>query len=738
MSRSAAQTARLCSISLAGLAAAAVLLLFPLSASSLEARETGAATDTGVVLLLVPDLGLADLQHMPALDRLVRSGSSALMSSRTGREAEIPFSDTRADGLTSGYLTLATGSRAATSSRAALALEAAEKFGSLTAARAWSIYQNREAPAEGVVAPLWQQVVTQAEASAYRPAPGALADALRRHGVQATVIGNADTQQYRYRPAALFVLNSRGTGASGLMGSRFARSDARYPYGVRTNIPAVIEAVRQALPDNGLIVVESGDMYRYVSCLGQTLPEQQRRLRRLCLASVDSLIAGLLDLLPPGHRLVVASPYQTDDHEATAPPHLALLASYKHDEPPGCLVSAATRRPGVVANTDLATGIAGWLGIAERIGSGQRIRSDAEEDPVGILRRISSDAAFQHQGRRAVYGYVYASAAAIVASVILLLAGGAAARIGHALSVLPPSIILSILWLSLLRPPASVLLWGAIGLAAIPALIQWRWRTRWMGLGLAGASVVSILVASATGWLFSAAASYEIQGGARFYGIGNEYGGVLIGAALFLATAPPFMAGRSRRVAAGIIALLVAAASGFPVLGANLGMMLGGLAGAAVVVAGIGAQYKRRFIGPLLAGIVLFVVAVGVLDSMRPVDRQSHFGRSVLVLREEGASEAVQIAQRKAAINWMLVQNSPWALLLAAGLAGSGTIAFAVRRQQAAQLDRTWAAAALWTGVAALTLLNDSGVLAGAACGQWLFARYSERVATSGEERGGA
>jgi len=667
----------------------------------------------GVLLILVPGLTLDDVKELPGLRRLAREGCSALMSSRIGRPVSVPLVPADFDPLLSGYLTLASGSRAACGDAAALILQDSERVSGRTALQVWEQRTGGRGEGYTLFAPEFQAEVRRARAAPYPLEPGALGSHLAARGISACILGNADLPDVRLRPAALFLLEKTGRARSGIVDSRMTLRDPAFPYGLRTDTAAMLKAVADCLPQHRFIVVETGDAFRYARYEAETLPGARAALRRRVMQSVDSLVSGCAALLPEGWRLVVASPGQLSDEEDPGASSLAPLLSYRNGEGPGLLTSGSTRRPGVVANTDLATAIAHWLGAPGRIGGGQPIEAVRSASPLPGLDAIRAEAERQSRSRGAVRVFVYASSLALAAAAALACSGAARERLAAALALAPAAALTGLLAAGAVKPPvAAGAETGAIAAALAFAAFRLRKTRLPVAPWLALLSVAAVGSFCALGRLAGAPASYEVQGGARYYGLGNEYGGLFAGAAALLAGTLTAR-GVAGTVAGALLMLAAAVFAGHPGLGANAGVMLGCLAGLAAVL-GSGLP-RRRWPAALAAlsagGAVLAGLAVA--DSFRPESQQSHFGRAIAGIRQDGAQAALDIVLRKAGLNLTLLQRSPWALLLAASAGGA---AFTGRRLRRA----TPAAGALWATAAALLAFNDSGVLAAAAASLWI------------------
>ncbi|MBB6049195.1 hypothetical protein [Armatimonas rosea] len=199
-----------------------------------------------------------------------------------------------------------------------------------------------------------------------------------------------------------------------------------------------------------------------------------------------------------------------------------------------------------------------------------------------------------------------------------------------------------------------------------------------------------LLVVLDTLFRWSLVASSPLSGyydsGIRFYGIGNEYMGLLIGAALM--SVPKKWLGW---VGAGITLLL-----GLPMLGANAG-------GAMAASVAFFPPSKKSWWRVVLPFVV--VVALAGLDRLQPGVAQSHIGQAA----GKGPSAWGAIILRKLAMNARLTVAGP--TLLALGVAG---VAGWQLRKPFARLESELqgrVVQALW-GAGAAIAFNDSGTIA--------------------------
>jgi len=335
--------------------------------------------------------------------------------------------------------------------------------------------------------------------------------------------------------------------------------------------------------------------------------------------------------------------------EAT-PGRLARVLLIGSDVPEGLLTSPSTRfTPGLLAATDLATLVAG-----ERRGAGR----------PPVVTAGSQDALREQQHRWED------KASLLVWMPVLpwLLAG---------------ALVLGMRWpifacgamalpLALLIVPCWLSGWWAILVSAgLAVLIAARFPSKTVALVLVGLLWGDVVLGGPL--LERSPFSYSVTEAARFYGIGNEAAGLLIGAALAAPLEIPAL-------------LAVALALGFPTLGANNGCFLAALVGVVLRLP------RGRWAAAVIA--LLLVAGMARWDSLRGRETQSHLGQA---LTGERGGVAV-LVQRKLAMNLHLLVSSPWVLVLLVG-----------GRRAWRQCDWTGGSTAL-----AALLLNDSGVVAAA------------------------
>jgi hypothetical protein len=398
----------------------------------------------------------------------------------------------------------------------------------------------------------------------------------------------------------------------------------------------------------------------------------------------------------------------------------------------GMLTSASTRTAGLVASADIAPTVLAFfrLRYPEKMSGHviQLVRDRHARYAAPRLARIDREVSRE-------YWFTYPLVKAYVAwqvfvfgflAWIVFVRRAAVERwrsLANALNLttlsLPLALLLSPAFQAEGPWAAGVLAWA---LAALMGLVAWRLGgLRSLGLVFLWTAAVLLLDALTGGMMTRhSALGYNPATGLRFYGVGNEYMAIMLAsAALGLGLwqqaerpAPwPFIA-----AAWAAMTLLLGASEH----GANFG---GSASAAFVLPFAVWPQAGGRPRGwQFLAGVLsmtAFAVAVVWLDMSRHPEVQSHIGQAARLVGGGGPAAALALLSRRLAIGLNLYRQIPLNLLgLVICLAAVAVVVSPAGRMRAVR-ERFPAA---WSGLVAaaiaalaVTVLNDSGVVAGGA-----------------------
>jgi hypothetical protein len=395
-----------------------------------------------------------------------------------------------------------------------------------------------------------------------------------------------------------------------------------------------------------------------------------------------------------------------------------VLYDSSREEPGGLLYSARTRWPGIVTASDFAPTVLAWWQI-EGAGTGTPLQTrPGGPEKLDRLDRMIADRYRLRVPMAVGYG----------------LYGGLAALLGLALAARPRrsrvaggvalGVTLVPLGLAIAAPmppgqDALYLLASAVIAVGLGLIAASATRSPAEGLAVAylvGAAVIVSDVLHGSPLMRKSALEMGLMMGSRFYGIGNEYMGALVGMTVIGLGAWLQMARRSGKLVA-LVGAFVVLVIGAPFWGANWG---GSVTAATGMVALWLLSTPRNTWRQVLGGATLLLLSVALpaaLDMIAPPSERSHIGAAAGALLAGHAGGLADTVARKAGLALQVVKTVPWSLagaLLAAAVlwlqlraGGPARRALGAQRALAAGI---WAA--LIAGVVAM-VVNDSGPGAG-------------------------
>ena len=649
-----------------------------------------------VVLVLWHGMEWVDIEDLP-----INTGQAiGLMNTRTGGGL----------GVEAAYLSISAGARA---------------VGTAGAGSLFMDYESHQftlhtgLPSSSIVQPFISQLLGGQNVS-YTVIPGALASAITKGGKGVSAYGNSDIEEPR-RWAGVVAMDRSGRIWSGDVGRNVLLEDEDYPYGVKTNYDLLTANILAS--DSHLVVVDLGDPYRLGEYAPNLLPEQADLLRSRMRKEARLFLTNLGNQIGEERVVLVIAPYPGAERGQQGQ-WLTPVLFLGRDS--GLTVSGTTRWPGLITNMDIAPMILELLGVEQSetmIGRSVRIKPAQHgfEKVQHLEERLLATA--RHRG--------WVLRVLVAVQILLYIGALGLLIIDRALS---RSIIRSVqigltIWLAV--PGLLLAMSGGTVLVVVfgTGLVFSYFLTHSpletvMAVALTTGALI-ILDILTGGWLIRFSyLGYDAIGGARFYGLGNEFMGILIGSAIMgwavmtqLSDLPEWvMGGVGVIMFSGALAVI-----GAPRWGTNVG-------GAITAVLGFGVtlgafwhmKFRARTVFLVLALVCAVLGALMAVDSSKSIDQQSHIGQTVTLLQRDGWKAVFSIVQRKLGMNLKLMRYSIWsrALVVALGVMGAS---FVWPSSFIRWLVKTYPTIAKGIGgvvvgsVGAL-LFNDSGVVAAATC----------------------
>lgn len=694
-----------------GLMLPAILLFFcPAEATALERK---------VVVVAVDRLSLGTLleraSRYDGLQGLLEEGGLALMNVATGGSLSTE----------NAYASLGAGTRALGGANAALGFQIDESYNHTPVEVVFERHYGYPAREKVVFLGLSDTLRTN-ETRPYRVVPGALGEALMQAGKRRAIIGNADTHLPR-RQSTLFLMDSKGNVGSGQINSDVLQDDPYFPFAHRLTAERLSGLFREYYRDSDVLLVDYGDLYRLEEYHTYLTPERQNQLLEEHLQELDQWIQTIRAEVTPETRVILFSPTPPRRDWGTGF-MMSPVLMWGGGMERGLLTSSTTRRQGIIANTDIAASILDYLGVEQPYYMlGQPATSLPFPDGEGFLqKRFLEMARVYNQRAPLIQTYVTFQVIAVftvLAGIFLRLRGVLIFRPYMLSLMLVP---LMLLLLALLPPwPLPITMLTVYGSAFLLGILFYRffsYRVNMIFIGLATSLILSFDLLIDSFLMQRSVLGYDAISGARYYGIGNEYMGALVGSTLlFSMTALQFLP-KSRKylgLPLGLYYLGMVALLAMPSLGANFGGTLTALTAGIMTVIILfwrPGRYKFILLGALGGALLLALFLWFNLPT--PGREISHWGRSILAIREGGLSEVLNILERKAAMAVRLLRYSHWSRGFLSFLFAQALLLFrplGVLKE----MRRTYpffmsGIMGITAGGVAAVLSNDSGVVAAA------------------------
>lgn len=666
-----------------------------------------AAAQPRMLLILWHGLAWEDVEASPLFSEGIMA--VAAMNTRTGGGE-----------LVSGaYLTIASGSRAYGVENAALMLHGEELLQGMRADEVFTVRTGRQAAADAIVNPQINLIINAAAQASYPLEVGAMAERLSAAGLTMGVFGSSDLSDQRVRWAALVGMDAEGIAAAGYVGSDLVLADSSYPQGKRTDYDRLLQSVISAVVD--CAVVDLGDPFRLDAAVPYLLPEQYQRLRERAAVEAWDFVTRLHQALPQAEILIV-SPYP-DYHRSGKGQWLAPLVVIGRG--PGLLTSGTTRWPGLVSNIDLAPTIVEGFGLDKGLMLGRAVTVEPMGTQEAVSRVKTAEARIftvHHYRNQVLRWLIGVQIGLYLISLALLMIP----RVldGRIIRSVQFGLLLCIAVPLLLLILPQGWLWAAaavVGLVILDRCIR-SVLVKIMVISLASAAAVLGDILRGSWWMRYSILGYDPVGGARYYGLGNEYMGILLGALIMGWALLKDRAKAEAKHAVGDLLLFLAVGTviAAPQLGTNVGGTIAAICGFGV--AWQLAHRKMSWLGAAAIGALICAVLaiLMLLDAGRPAALQSHIGQTKGLIGREGFTAVRDIIVRKLNTNLRLLRYSIWSRALIIGIAAMGASLIWPSRYLHWLLQHhpgivTGIAGTLAATVGAL-IFNDSGVVAAATC----------------------
>ncbi|SNX55230.1 hypothetical protein [Thermoanaerobacterium sp. RBIITD] len=619
-----------------------------------------------VIVFIINRVTLNDYiqNDLPNIKNLINRGAYGLMTvnSDGGRSAENVF------------MTIGTGTRALGSGSASLNYNSEEIVDSEKA----SILFERNSgivPRNGNILNLdIAQIKRNNMKSNHIVKPGLLGELLEENGYNIAVFGNEDTDKEIKRFAPLIGMDYNGIVPYGDVSTDILKREPLSPFGITLDYNVIYNKYNAIKDTLNLTIFDLGDTARANDYQNYALDKVNIMNRKKALINADNFIGEIIKVNDKNTLYMVITPLPPTK-EMSQNDFLTPVIMYGPGINHGKFITSdTTKRIGVVTNMDILPTVLNYFGIeVPSFVTGHQLYASKVDGNLKLLQKIEEQLTYNY-----TYRTPFLKTYVALQIIILILSSVTLIFLKkYSVYMKPLLFFVSVIPLSFLLLPlfdytkVSSSLAGVLFLTAIFifAIYKISSISHYYYAVIAFITTVTLLIDMMTGsfLLKNSFLSYDVIAGARFYGIGNEYMGVLIGGTLCFTTLSfeRFNIKKPIFIITAFIYLIVFYFIAAPNMGTNVG---GGIAAFAAFSTAIlllsGKKLNLKNAISIIIGIFALILILFYIDSLRPVSQQTHIGQTFNLIKGYGLNPLFKIFARKLSMNMKLFRYSIWSKVL--------------------------------------------------------------------------
>lgn len=670
------------------------MLLFPFIGSKGFASD--ALKDKKVYMIIANGLSLKDIDYMNNLKKIINKGSIGLMNTRgvLGYDKK------------DGYITINTSNKS-------LVNDDTMKFIELNNKNLDDIEGN-------IVNIKFNKLILLNNKSDYTSFIGALGKNLHDSGYKTAVFGNSDTADLIVRTNCLIAMDENGFIDYGEI-DNILENNFNYPYKLKTNYNKLLSEIEKYKNKVSLSVIESGDLNRLHTYSKRLTTKEFLEYRKKIINDIDNFIGNFIKKIDKSNSLVfIVSPNRPSSEIDVSKLSPLIIFGDKIDR--GILTSSTTRREGLVSNMDIGPTITGYLRASDKHFVGRSIYDVDKVNNLQYIKKLNARTNIVSNLRgKILRGYTMLVMIFITIGIIILvnkkLYKNKMIKYYKMFLLVILSLPSILLVNGLLEVPNKfyfiiytlLILFGYLVLLHILKIKEQLLLTLSISLLL----IILDIILSGDMIKFSVL-GYDPIIGARYFGIGNELVGVLLGT---LPLVCGILIDKLNRVIYSLILLFITVVIvASPRLGANLGGTISiTFCGLIFTIKALNIKIsgKKIILGVAIVFIILNLMVV--VDIYINNNSPSHLGRTILMIKEKGIFYLINIMIRKMKVNIRLIKVSMWSNTLYFLILTMSTLLFVFKDKiKKLLMVKKYLAIGLISGVLGSLvglLVNDSGIV---------------------------
>ncbi|WP_353095204.1 hypothetical protein [Tissierella praeacuta] len=650
-----------------------LVLGMPISTTAISNETEGKKA----IVLILDEVSLEEIlnSNTPNINLLLENGAIGFMNTR----AKSSLSNRG-----STYLSLGMGVRTLASTQGGLAFERNRIYPVsdydllseyVTASDLYKLYTGKTPPDGEII----NVAIGDIERTALDITPnnqvGLLGRIAKEKGLVIGVAGNSDLNTPS-REVTMLAMDENGVIPFGSIDSDLLSSDSNVLGGIRLNQEKLLEEVERILPNVDMLFIDYGDTARIQKTDRLTIDPIRKEQKIKAIERADSFLGKVINKVDLGKTLfmvITPNPSRESSNQGNFALTPVIMSGTNTEK--GLLTSSTTRREGLVTNFDFGPTLLNFFGITEyKSFIGEPMQTVSNENPVEILLNNQSQFLYLRKYRSVFHwSFIILVGIALVGFYLPRFTKwkGLPHKILNYLSLTIMAVPLTMMTVSLFGYKSIIfdILYVFGGAFIITYVLNKIFRKNLITIAILGLATSILLLIDIYFvqklMIISPLGSDAIAGG-RFYGIGNDYMGILLGSTLlgFFTLFHLYKINKSIMAALMTSYMCLIIVSLSPFFGANMGGTLSAmLITLLTLLTVLDKKFSFKKVAIIVIGVLVGIILLAGLDALFNPN-PTHAGKALESLITGGFSKFFEIINSKLRqVFWNLLHAS-WNIIL--------------------------------------------------------------------------
>ncbi|WP_431731795.1 hypothetical protein [Aceticella autotrophica] len=642
-----------------------LVIFFSLSSNSAYSASIP-QNNKKAVLVIIDRVNLNDYLKNNAknIQKLINDGAIGLMNTQTANDYI----------QSSAYLTIGTGTRASTSGDfSSISLNSFENY---LYGNAESLYRLNTGLTPGnndILNIGISKLIEASKKENYQITPGLLGQILKENNIPVYVFGNADSKDengtvYK-RYAALIAMDKNGVSHGDVSGD-ILKKDNNSPFFIKTDYDKLYENYKKIEKSGGLFIFDTGDTSRVNDFSRYTSSDVTSRLKKNAIIDADNFIGNIVKSLDLSKDiLIIATPFPSRNDITSN----NLITPLIIDGPNyhGLTISKTTKREGIIVNTDIAPTILSYFNLKLPVEMlGHPISSINSSNKLNYLNNLDTTIVSTHNARPIVLkSYVIFLIIVLILYLTMFFLKIEILRFIKPIILGIMSVPLILLILPLFGTQSiyvDFILIISITIAFV-SLLKISVKNEldiFMIISLLTSFAIALDIFTGSHLMKDSILGYDAIAGARFYGIGNEYMGVLIGSTIMgIMTLIQKYDSKYVKVLSIAVFIAVFMLMILPGYGAKIGGFITGFMAFGVTILmmlGVKINHKNLTLLFISMTVLLFLMFIASMF----IGTETHMAQTAIIVKYGGIQSLFDIFNRKLNMELTLIRYTIWSWVL--------------------------------------------------------------------------